>query len=62
METDCDFQKWAPVVFAVASAGAAVIAAFNVWLLNKNTPRTRALDLLMMKESTPAGKTVSENA
>ncbi len=45
-----DLKTWAPVLSALAACAAAVIAARNVVLTNRNTLRTRALDLLHKAE------------
>ena len=46
-----EFLKWAPAASAVASAIAAIAAAVNVGLQNRNTRRNRSIDLLLKKEA-----------
>lgn len=46
-----DLINWAPVASAGLAAVAAMIAAFNVWIQNRNARRGRSLDLLLKKEA-----------
>ncbi|MGZ9074638.1 MAG: DUF4760 domain-containing protein [Burkholderiaceae bacterium] len=51
MTTQNEWLLWAPAASAAASAIAAIVAAVNVWIQNRNARRSRAIDLLLKKET-----------
>ena len=51
MADQVDWTVWAPTASAAAAAVAAGIAAVNVWYQNRNARRSRAIDLLLKKET-----------